>query len=321
MTARAKEAIRDERLDLLDPVIYADTFDCAVTLDELWRYGRTAIDRKALRLRLRDDPSLSGIVVERDGLYCLADRPALLEERRKRLDRAQILQRRARRVARVLRHAPFVRGLVLTGSAAADDAAADADVDLLVVVAPARLGIAFLLLASASRLLGRRLFCPNYYLCEDSLDLAPSNLYVARELAQARSIVGDGEALRSANPWLADVFPNVVTPPRLDSGLPVGRRLQRLLEAPLRGAFGDRLEHRARRVAAVRLRAHHRGLGQEVPADVTASFDASVSLRFHGSRLDEITLDRYAARREQVAGWLEQGDGSQEPRLVRSARP
>jgi ubiquinone/menaquinone biosynthesis C-methylase UbiE len=135
-------------------------------------------------------------------------------------------------VARILRHFPFVRGLALTGSAAAGDAGADDDVDLLVTVAEGRLGTVFVLLGSLSRLLGRRLFCPNYYACEGRLDLGPANLYLARELAQARPLAGDGAALWRANPWLEETFPNAEPP---SGGAPAGSRLQRVSEALVGG--------------------------------------------------------------------------------------
>lgn len=298
----------DERLDLLDALIYGDVFDCAVTLDELWRYARVAIDRDELRRRLYDDPVFRRIVVERDGLYCLDGRTALLDERPNRIQRARRLQRRARRVARVLRHLPFVDGLVLTGSTSADDACEQADIDLLVIVAPDRLGTAFLLLGSTSRMLGRRLFCPNWYVSESRLGTAPGSLYIAREFAQACSLVGSADALRDSNPWLTELFPNTVAPPALDPGLKGSTRLQRLLEAPLRGALGDLLEHWARRVAVARLRAHYTGLGQDVPAEVAASFEAGVALRFHGYRYEERTVEGYAARRAQVADRLKQAE-------------
>src|SRR5207244_8530405 len=107
-----------------------------------------------------------------------------------RIRRSLRLERRARRVARVLRHVPFVRGLVLTGSVSADDASEHADIDLLIIVAQDRLGTAFLVLGPTSRLLGRRLFCPNWYVREGCLDIVPRSPYIAREFAQARSLVG-----------------------------------------------------------------------------------------------------------------------------------
>jgi predicted nucleotidyltransferase len=279
-----------DRLDLLDALVYGDVFDCAVTLDELWRYARAAVEREELRRRLRGDP----LVTERDGLYCLAGRDELLDRRPERMRRSARLERRARRVARVLRHAPFVRGLSLTGSAAAGDAGEADDVDLFVTVAAGRLGSAFLVLGGLSRLVGRKVFCPNYYVCEGRLELGPENLYLARELAQARPLAGDGASLWRANPWLEETFPNATAP--VDRR-PVPTRVQRVLEALLPAAF----ERWARGVARARLAAHY----GSVPADVEEAFTAGAALRFHGSGVAARTLERYAARRAQLAARIE----------------
>jgi predicted nucleotidyltransferase len=308
MSVSAEPVAAEERLNLLDALIYGDVFGCAVTLDELWRYARVAIGRDELRHRLSDDPVLRRIVVEQDGLFCLDGRTALLDKRSDRIRRARRLQRRARRVACVLRHLPFVDGLILTGSTSADDASEQADIDLLVIVAPGRLGTAFLLLGSTSRLLRRRLFCPNWYVHAGRLGIAPGSIYIAREFAQARSLVGSADPLRDSNPWLVEFFPNAIGPPTLDRTLKGSTPLQRLLEAPLRGAVGDRLEGFGRRVAVARLRAHYTGLDQDVPAEVAASLEAGLALRFHGYRFEERTVEAYAAQRARVMARLEQAE-------------
>jgi predicted nucleotidyltransferase len=274
-------------LDVIDAVLYGDVFDCAVTLDEAWRYARVPIDREELARRLHDDP----LVAEDGGLYCLAGREELLTRRPERMRNAARLERRARRVTRVLRHFPFVRGLALTGSAAAGDAGADDDVDLLATVAEDRLGTAFVLLGSLSRLLRRRLFCPNYYVCEGRLGLGPANLYLARELAQARPLTGDGAALWRANPWLEETFPNAEPPV---GGASTRSRLQGALET----LVGGRVEPWAQRVARQRLRAHYGGV---VPADVEEAFASGTALRFHGSGVAARTLERHRARRVERA--------------------
>lgn len=302
----AEPSVADERLDLLDAMIYGDLFDCAVTLDELWCYARAPIDREELRQRLKVDPVLGRIVTERDGLFCLVGRTALLDTRPDRIRRAGRLQRRARRVARVLRHLPFVESLVLTGSTSADDAREHADIDLLVIVSPQRLGIVFLLLGPVSRLLGRRLFCPNWYVCEGCLGTRPRGPYIAREFAQAHTLVGSVDPPRASNPWLQEFFPNSLAPVASGGRLKGHTCLKRFLEAPLRGALGDPLEGFGRRVALARLLAHYRGLGQDVPPEVAADFEAGRVLRFHGYRYEERTDAAYSARRAQVAGRLEQ---------------
>jgi hypothetical protein len=171
-------------------------------------------------------------------------------------------------------------------------------------VTPGRLGTAFLLLGSTSRLLRRRLFCPNWYVRAGCLGHVRPSLYLAREFAQARTLVGDASALRESNPWLRDFFPNAVAPPTLGGGLRARTRLQRLCEAPLRGVLGQHLERFGRRVALARLRAHYRGLSQEVPAEVAKGFEDGVALRFHGYRYEERTLAAYEARRAELVDRL-----------------
>ena len=294
----------DERLDLMDALVYGDAFDCAVTLDELWRYARVRVGREALLRLLEEDPALRELVAVRDGLYAFADRPELLAARRGRIQRARALHKRASRVARVIQHVPFVRAIALTGSAAAGDAGEEADVDLLVVVERDRLGTVFVLLGAASRVLGRRLFCPNYYVSDEGIAVEPRGLYVARELEQAQVLVGDPQALRAANGWLRDVFPNLS--PR--SGHVSARRsspVQGMLEALL----GGRLERWSRRLASARLRAHYGAFGLPVPPDVAAGFAAGRALRFHAGDTVAQALARYEARRAQFAAAVD-GVGS-----------
>lgn len=294
-----KKVTQSERLNLLDALIYGDVFDCAVTFDELWRYARVAIDREHLRHLIRDDPVLRRLVVERDGFYCLAERTSLLCERPQRILRARRLQKRARFIARILRHLPFVRGLLLTGSASADDATKGADVDLLVIVAGGRIGTAFLQLAPVASLLGGRLFCPNWYMSEDYLSIASKNLYIAREFAQARSLCGDAEALHKFNPWISEVFPNAAMPPPVEAHLKCRSSIQRCLEAVLLGAFGRRLEEWGKRLVRARLRAHYTRFDLQVPTQVSADFEAGAVLGFHGYRYETTTLQTHAHRRAQ----------------------
>jgi predicted nucleotidyltransferase len=290
-------------LDLIDAAIYADVFDCAVTGEEMWRYSRVRIDREAFRELLEGDPGLDRLITGRDGLYCLRGREELLDSRGARRSRARDLQRRARRVARVLRHLPFVRGLLLTGSAGADDAPADADLDLLVLVEPNRLGTTFAVLGTLSRLVGREAFCPNHYVATDALGLdGRRDIYVAHELAQARPLSGSADDLRASNGWVAELLPNAELNGGGPAGMPGDRsRFQRLLEAPWRGRLGDALERRLAHLARRRLEHHYRSNGEPVPAQVATDLEAGRQLRFHGVNDAGSVLDRYERRRGELA--------------------
>ena len=186
---------------------------------------------------------------------------------------------------------------MLTGSVSADDATETADIDFLVIVAAKRIGTVFLLLGSLSRLVGRSMFCPNWYMNEDRLNMAPQSLYITREFAQARSLTGCAHALRASNAWIDTTFPNLMTSTELDPSLRAGTRLQRLLEALLLGMAGRYVEQRARQVAAARLRAHYARFDLDVPADIAARFEAGTSLGFHGYRYEASTMKAHATRR------------------------
>jgi predicted nucleotidyltransferase len=280
----------------------------------VWRYCRLPVTRAELLTRLGSDPGLRALIHERDGLYCLRGREALLGSRMKRRRRALVLRRRARRVARMLQHAPFVRGLLLTGSAAAADAGPDADLDLLVVVAPRRLATSFLVLGSLARLLGRGVLCPNQYRSEQHLALPTGDVYVARELAQAQPLAGRGRDLLAANRWTAELLPNVGPVPRAEvAPLPGGRLVQRLMERPLRGRLGDALERRLGRLALARMTAHHRRFGSAPPPGVVDAFRDGVELRFHGAPVHGWMLARYRQRRAELAAELAEGDGGRVP--------
>jgi predicted nucleotidyltransferase len=294
----------DTRLGLIDAVIYADVFDCAVTTEELRRFSRIPIPSGGARRAIEADPALADLVSEGAGLWCLKGREELLAARGRRRERADRLRRRADAVATMIRRVPFVRGLLLTGSTAAADAADDADVDLLVLVTPGRLATTFTALGGLSRLLGRSVLCPNYYLATDALTLDRRDIYVARELAQAVSLSGEAEALVEANAWLAELLPNAgagngSTPPRRRP------RLQGPMERMLAGRIGDWLERRLRRLALARLGRHY---GGAVPAEVATDFASGRQLRFHGVNDARALLTGYERRRGELAARLADSD-------------
>ena len=289
-----------DHLGLIDAIVYGDVFDCAITFEELHRYSLVRVSPEELTSRLAG-PVLSQLFGERGGYYFLAGRDHLASERVDRRRRALTMRRRALRVARILQYLPFVRGLLLTGSVAADDATEEADLDLLIIIAKQRLALAFTVLAPISRLLSRRVFCPNYYLTENHLLMQRRDYYVAREIVQAEHVAGPGGDLWSSNGWVVDFFPNAQARSLPARALPGGRLLQGLLESPFRGKFGDWLERRAQRLVQARLAAHFAHHGRTVPTTVIECLEANIELRFHGDPRIDRSLHRYAERRAEIA--------------------
>ena len=196
-----------QTVDAVDAVFYGDAFDCAVTLEEATRFSRAVITQDRLKYLLAHAP-VSSIVSHRDGFYFMVGRDELVDVRRASMARATMLRKRANRIARWIQMVPFIRGIVLTGSVSVNDADKDADIDLLLIVARRRLSLGFFLLGSVSRVTARCFFCPNYYLSEDHLEIQRRDFYVAREITQASTLTGVGDAFIEANRWVGRFLPN-----------------------------------------------------------------------------------------------------------------
>ncbi len=266
-------------LKAIDAIVYGDAFNCAVSFEEVHEYSRIRAEESDLRELLQKLVSVK-LIEQSDSYYHLPGRRELAKERPQSIDLAVRLQHRASRVGRWLRHLPFIREIYLTGSVAADNAEPDADVDLLIVVSAGRPGMVFALLGPLSRLLSRQVFCPNYYISEDSLQLDRHSHYVAREVVQACPLMGDSNHLLTANQWVREQLPNFQAF-KSGAGIPRGSRIQQALEFLLQGKLGDRLEHMARRLALKRLEAHYQKHDNSIPERIRGQFERGEAFRFH----------------------------------------
>ena len=102
--------------------------------------------------------------------------PLKLNYFEKRLARLKVL-------GYLLQLAPFVKGVILTGSMTTGSSKKGSDIDLLIITTPKRLYTARLFVTFLTLLTGKKRsvfdknpagkFCLNYYLSEDNLDILP----------------------------------------------------------------------------------------------------------------------------------------------------
>lgn len=301
------DAETQRRLTLIEPILYGDVFDCPVTLDEVHRFCRLPIARDELRRELAEDRLIVRVVAEVDGLYVLRGREPLVERRRRRKPEAARSVARARAVMGLVKYLPFVRGGLLTGSAAAGGGAVGDDLDYLVLVAPGRLWLVFGILGGLQRLGLARILCANYYLALDHLGLSKRTPFIARELIQARPLAGGAaiEQLWSQNAWVFDVFPNAKPPHEPNAPTPdertgvVGRCANRV-EQLLDGAAGDGLDALCRRAFGHRLKAHYRKHRRDLPDGVRDRAWRGQELRFHANDHQPLIAEALAARRTRA---------------------
>ncbi|MBV6451990.1 MAG: hypothetical protein MHPDNHAH_02738 [Anaerolineales bacterium] len=235
---------------ILEALAYSDIFDHPLRFDELHRYLPTRAGKENLSSALT---SLDGQIGTRGEYFFLAGRDDIVEIRKQRLARSENLLPHALRYGRILGALPFIRMVALTGSLAMLNISKNADFDYMLVAAKGRVWTArafALALNRVARLFGHTI-CPNLIVSESALEWRLHDLYSARELVQMIPIAGMDVYRRvmEVNAWVRACLPNSFDANAAKRERNHSRnsplrdiRVKSLLEFPLQGKFGDKLE-------------------------------------------------------------------------------
>jgi len=177
----------------------------------------------------------------------LPGRRGLAELRWERSEQAGRLWPVAQRLGESLSRFPYVRLVAVTGSLAAGNPDARADIDYLIVTAPGRLWTVRALAIVLVRLARQAgvAVCPNYLLSTRALALEHQDLFTAHELLQATPMAASAiyRRMLDGNRWVERWLPNRYRRCHgLPTALPDAGRMQRSAEAVLGGCLGDRFE-------------------------------------------------------------------------------
>lgn len=272
---------------ILETLAYSDVFDYPLRINELHRYLTTPVTLEELTAALSN---LDDSVETQAGYFFLAGREELVKLREQREATSQLAFRRAIRYGRVLGALPFVRMIGLTGSLAVRNCDETGDLDYMIVAAHGRVWTAraFALLFNRLTKLAGDVLCPNLIISERALEWQQKDLYSARELCQMIPITGMGvyTRLRQVNAWTKEVLPNADGAPfDVESNNITSNRI---LEIPLLGKLGDRIEawEMNRKIARF---THQNGFGSETTftSDICqGNFD------HHGARTHQLFQQR-----------------------------
>ncbi len=240
---------------ILHTLLYADVFDCPLTLAEIQRYLiGPSLPAEAVQTALETSPWLTARVTRVNGYFAVRGRAEIGHLRDERRRHSAALWPAARRWGARMGALPFVRMVAVTGALAVDNSPPGDDIDYLLVTAPGRVWLArafAVALVRLARLRGVEL-CPNYVLSQSALEQRQRDLYSAHDLAQMVPLVGHQvyAEMRRANRWAEGYLPHAHPAPLPQPDLaPRGwvRLAQRLLEWPLSGWLGHALEAWERR--------------------------------------------------------------------------
>jgi hypothetical protein len=277
---------------ILETLAYSDVFNFPLNGAEIQRYLpiRATVDDVANCLVQTTDRIASS-----HGYYFLTGRKDLVDIREERARFSTPVFRRAIFYGRILAILPFIRMVGITGSLAVHNANEKADLDYMLVAASGRVWTArlfALLLGKFTARFGHTL-CPNLILAEHALEWQKQDLYAARELCQMVPVAGlDIYArLRRVNDWTESFLPNAKDAPYAELSSLIRRSAgQWMLEQPLSGALGDRLDAWEMKRKIERFK-HQKDFGPETvfSADICqGNFD------HHGLQTREAFRDRLA---------------------------
>jgi hypothetical protein len=229
---------------ILQTVAYADIFDYPLTALEIHRYltgVRASVE--AVNRALAEDRQFMRI----GDYFTLPGRQEIVSIRIQREARSRKLLRRAIQYGRILGALPYIRMVALTGSLAVLNVSNVVDFDYMLVTARGRLWTARAFALAFNRLtrLQGYTLCPNLIITEGALEWPRHDLYSARELCQMIPIVGLDvySRLMQANQWVESFLPNCSHDLSREQGATeVATTFKSIIELPLRGVLGDRLE-------------------------------------------------------------------------------
>jgi hypothetical protein len=241
-------------------VVYADLFGFALSENEVYRdlvgVRTTTFDvASAVRLAVG-----AGDLVLKHGYVTLADRENLVEIRLARNDIGRRWWPKARYFGLLLSSLPYVRLVGVTGSLAANNATADADIDYILIAAPERLWLVRALAIAVVRLARTSgvTLCPNLLLTTNALALPHQDLYTAHELLQMVPLCGSDvyAELRAQNHWADRILPNrsslAQTVPPLAQ---LAKKIKSAGEIGFGGSLGTRIDRWESRRKIARFRA------------------------------------------------------------------
>ena len=200
---------------------------------------------------------MEGAVHQFDKFYTLTDDHYIVVRRKEGNKKAEELIKLAVKVGELLIKFPYVRGIAISGSLSKNFADEFSDIDLFIITEKNRLWIARTIMHCFKKLTflvnKEHLFCMNYYIDMEQLEIPEKNIYTAIEVNTLIPLQGDFifEKFYTANAWTRFFLPNKNL--RISMGEPVTElKLKNLFEGLLNNSFGDWIDTRLMNITSNR---------------------------------------------------------------------
>jgi predicted nucleotidyltransferase len=241
------------RKSILRTLAYYDIFSYPLTAEEIYLNlgdNHTNVAQVTKELATLTEES---IVFSKGRFYLLKDEADYISRREKGNQLAEKKLKTARRVSSFISRFPFIRGILLSGSISKGFMEEDSDIDYFVITHPNRVWFSRLMLMLFKKtvlLNSKKIFCVNYFVDAENLEIKEKNIFTATELVTLLPTFGRGiyEDLFKYNSWTKKYYPNF---PKREADVIIDRRngmVKSFLENLLNNKLGDKIDDFAMRL-------------------------------------------------------------------------
>ncbi len=232
---------------IIRTLAYYDIFEYPLTAEEIYQnLGTNSVSNMEVlnEIEILND---NGLIYKKNNFYLLQNSDVLISRRISGNNLAEKKINSAYRMTRFISKFPYVRAILLSGSISKGYMEADSDVDYFIITHPNRLWVTRLLLMLFKKVFlfnSRKVFCINYFVDTETLEIEEKNIFTATELATLIPTYGKElyDELFKKNSWIRDFYPNF---PKRDNKIISNKKnslIQKLFEKLLSNSLGDKLD-------------------------------------------------------------------------------
>jgi predicted nucleotidyltransferase len=199
--------------DILATLSYFDIFDYPLTQTEIVQFLKTDYCHEDFFDDLKN-LAMESWIYKMDEFYSLREDYSLVQRRREGNMRAKNMLKTAEKIAGFLSTFPFVKGVAVSGSLSKNFADENSDIDFFIITERNKLWLArtFMHCFKKIAILFKKedLFCMNYYIDEEMLQIKEKNIYTAIEIATLLPLRGIEifKEFFKQNDWSKSYLPN-----------------------------------------------------------------------------------------------------------------
>ena len=232
---------------IIKTLAYYDIFDYPLTLDEVYQnLGTNSVSTEDIfkEIKFLCDRKL---LFNKNNFYLLRNDEHYISRRIAGNKLAEKRMKSAYRMTKFISKFPYVRAVLLSGSISKGYMEKDSDLDYFIITNPNRLWVTRLLLMLFKKIFllnSRKVFCINYFVDTETLEIEEKNIFTATELATLIPTYGTElyNKLYLKNIWIKDFYPNY--PKRDTVKISDNKKsiIKIFIERLLNNSFGDKLD-------------------------------------------------------------------------------